>query len=253
MDDQILQKLGLNAAQTKTYLLLVRHGKQTPPQVAEEIGETRTNAYNLLNQLTRIGLVEKSSENRTFYQAKNPSVLKQLLVKRNQELGKTSTELSAILPSLQSTYRLTHNQPGVVQAEGTEALQLIYDDIIKNVNEPLIFASAYDRDDPETNRIIDEQIARQQSAGLRSSVIISKLSYSKTELEQLKKQQVTVRQVLSDEIPAQIMIYGDNIAFTAFRNGINSTVITNPEIAQSMRAIFRTLWEVEASDPSNKK
>jgi hypothetical protein len=43
-------------------------------------------------------------------------------------------------------------------------------------------------------------------------------------------------------VPAQIMIYGDNVAMTTFRTGVSSTVITNPDIASTMRSLLMQLW-----------
>lgn len=250
MDTSILRNLGLNDAQVKAYLFLVKSGWQTPAQMAEAIGEARTNTYNLMTQLEKLGLAEKVVHGKTYYQAKNPAVLKQLLVQRTRELNKTNAELNALLPALQSTYRLTYNQPGVVHADGAEALQIIYDDVIKSGSEPLIFPSKFDRDDPETANIIDTQIARQQKAGLGSKVLLWKSSALSSQKTELSKQHVDIEPVLREELPAQIMIYGESVAFTTFRNGVSSTVITNPEIAETMRRIFMELWPQKNQPPT---
>src|SRR5688572_27750472 len=56
VNEEILTHLGLNPTQAKAYLAIVRHGSLTPPELAKNIGETRTNAYSVLDQLVELGL-----------------------------------------------------------------------------------------------------------------------------------------------------------------------------------------------------
>lgn len=241
MDAQIIQSLGLNESQATTYLYLLKHGKQTPSEVSKGTGETRTNVYNLLDKLISTGLAEKLASERSTYRAKPPTVLKQLLIRRTQEVNRVNAELASILPSLLATYRITHNQPGVVQTEGHEAFKIIYDDVIRSHETPLIFASSNDRQDPETASIIDEQIERQDKAAIESKVLIP-IGTVAVETSGAVPKGVTIRENLRRSLPAQVMIYGDNVAFTTFTSGVSSTVISNPEIAATMRAIFEQIW-----------
>ncbi|MEJ0072718.1 MAG: helix-turn-helix domain-containing protein [Candidatus Saccharibacteria bacterium] len=174
METQIPQSLGLNDSQATTYLYMLKHGKLSPAEIAKGTGEARTNTYNLLDQLVSLGLAEKLLDSRTLYRSKPPTVLKQLLVKRTQEVNRVNADVSSLLPSLLTTYRLTHNQPGVVQAEGHEAFKIIYDDVIRSQESPLIFASDNDRNDPETAAIIDGQIERQKQASIESKALVPK-------------------------------------------------------------------------------
>lgn len=235
-----MQKIGLNDGQAKAYSVLVQKGGMSPPELAEQISESRTNTYNILDQLLAMGLVERQESPRLTYIAKNPSALKQLLIDRTREMNKVSTELTSLLPELQAMYRLAYDQPGIVQMQGLDVFRNIYDDVIASKSELLILPSQFDRDDPEVAKVIDEQITKQNEAGIQTKVAAARELSPKKSVVELSGTEIHYS--LSDRLPAQIMVYGDNVAFTTFRNGVLSTVLTNPEIAETMRRLFMQLY-----------
>jgi sugar-specific transcriptional regulator TrmB len=242
MDADICTKAGLNVSQANAYLTLLQYGEQTPVQLAERVNESRTNTYNLITQLQKLGLAETSPEIKGSWRANNPMKLKQLALSRVKAAQTASQELSALLPKLVSQYRISHNQPGITHMDGAEALETIYKDILVSKENPLIIPSKHDRDDPETAKIIDSQIGKQQKYGIRSQVILATTSPLAGHEQELEDQGVSVSCVLSEQTEAQIIIYSDNVAITTFRDGVSSTVINNPEIAQTMRILFGQLW-----------
>lgn len=246
MEEQIIQQLGLNATQTAAYLALLHQPTLTPPQLAKVIKVTRTNAYELTDQLLEIGLVAREERGAKYtFKAKSPTALKQLLLQRQQELRSQSEQLDGILPSLLSTYRLTQDKPGVLHLEGKQGLWSLYDDIIRQRDEILIFPSAGGRDNPEIAAAIDQQIVRQAEASIPVRALFQHRPQSpQTAKKQLTKNLITARVVDGTNFPGQIMVYGDNIAMSTFNNGIVTTIITNKELAETMRVIFDVLWNL---------
>ncbi len=242
--DQLIQA-GLNPSQAQTYLHLLTAPQTTPPQLATAINITRTNAYEVLSQLEQLQLVTKdTSTAKTTYSAQSPSSLKQMILRQQKALKDRSDRLEGLLPSLLSTYRLTQEQPGVLYLEGLQGLTTLFDDIIRQKEELLIFPSAHDRDDPQSATAIDQQIARQIAAGIAVRTIYSEAErLSPEEIEQLASNNVAVRHFGTHLFPAQIMVYGDNIALSTYRQGVVTTIITNPEIAQTLRQLFNSIWE----------
>ena len=53
MNPELLEQAGLNATQAKAYLALITSGSLTPPQLADKIQITRTNAYEVMTALGR--------------------------------------------------------------------------------------------------------------------------------------------------------------------------------------------------------
>ncbi len=242
MNIDILLKIGLTESQAKGYLALVEFGPLTPSDIADKTGEARTNGYAISDKLVELGLARRTNSIKLKIEAENPTKIRSLISSRQQQLKTVSDEFSAILPSFLSKFRLTSDQPGVINAEGVEALKLVYDEIIATKKDVLIFPSNHDRDDPRISALIDQQIARQRDAGIKSLALIPADQY-----DLVKDQQdglLSMRK-LPDGVffDAQIMVFGNNIVSTVFRHGIVSTIISSPDTAATMRNIFFAIWD----------
>ncbi len=250
MDIAPLLETGLNESQAKAYAALLEAESLTPPQLAATIGVARTNAYELMDQLLDMDLIAKHEQgSKLAYSAKSPVALKQLLLKQQISVREKSHKLDGILPELLSTYRLVKDQPGVLYLEGETGLTTLFDDIIRQNDELLIFPSARDRDNPEIAAAIDTQIERQIAAGVKVRTLYpttNKLDVAT--VASLAKRQVSVRYINRPDLPAQVMIYGGNVAFSTFGQSMVTTIITNTEIAQTMRLMFEALWEGAETD-----
>lgn len=246
MDTTILRKAGLTDSQAKGYLALIEHGALSPADLAQKIGENRTNGYAITERLVELDLAIKNEGAKAVFSPQSPAKLKQLLINRQRELKTTDNELSGIIPQLLSTYRLTMDRPGVVYLEGTDSLQQLYDDIIKTGDILRIFPSAYDRRDPDIADMIDQQIRRQRAANIKTETLLRKEVYP--EFRPLNDALFEARPSVLGELDSQIMIYGDNVAITTYRTGVVTTIITSQETAETFRKIFGVLWH-QANDP----
>ena len=63
MTPDLLTEIGLNKTQAKLYLTLIESGALLPSELADKTEEKRTNSYMVLEQLERLGLVEKVTKN----------------------------------------------------------------------------------------------------------------------------------------------------------------------------------------------
>lgn len=241
MEIDVLKKAGLTESQAKGYLALVENGDLTPNELAKITEETRTNAYAIVDKLINLGLASKTKNSKTIISAENPTKIRAMINSQQLLLKETNEQLGGILPSLLSKFRLKSDQPGVMNLEGAESLNLVYDEIISTKQDVLIFPSQYDNNDPKISKIIEEQIARQHKAGIKSFALIREQVY-----EKIKENQDDFLQIkkIGPNIcfDAQIMIFGNIIVMTVFNHGILNTIITSPDIASTMREIFYALW-----------
>lgn len=242
MEIDILKKAGLTDSQAKGYLALIENGALTPSQIAAKTGETRTNSYAIADKLVSIGLAHKVNDTESTIEPENPTKIRSLINHRQQQLREVNDELTGVLPTMLSKFRLTSDQPGVLSAEGVNSLKLVYDEIINSHQDVLIFPSPYDRDDPEISAMIDKQIERQRQAGIKSLALIESKEY-----ENIKQQEdglLSVRK-LPDGVSfdAQIMVFGNTVVSTVFNHGIVSTIINSPQTAATLRSVFFTIWD----------
>ncbi|MEI6237013.1 MAG: helix-turn-helix domain-containing protein [Candidatus Saccharibacteria bacterium] len=239
MELDICLKAGLNESQAVTYLHLIDNGPLTPPEIAEDISESRTNVYNILNQLQKFGLVETSPGKKSLFMAKNPSALKQLAVFRAQQAQKTLQEINALLPNIMSKFRLSHDQAGVVHMDGVDAYEDIFDDIFREKSEVTIIRSAQETNDPAILIEIEKQIKRLNKAKINCKIIEPKLF---EKYNHNLANNIFVKYSDDKPMPSQLILYGNNLVFNTFVDGVSCTVITDPNIAETHRFIFEFMW-----------
>ncbi len=238
----IVRKAGLTESQARGYLALIEHGQLSPADLAEKTGESRTNGYMICEKLEKLGLASKKDGKKSLYIAQNPTNLKRLLIHRQRALKTANEELTGILPSLSSMFHIASDQPGIITAEGVEALHLVYDEIIRTNLEVLIFPSEHDRDDIKLSGLIDEQIQRQEEAKIpvRSFVQYEQYEQIKSYASEYLKLKRLPEHIVFD---SQIMIFGDTVVFTTYRSGLVSTIMHSKDTASTIRNIFQALWD----------
>lgn len=245
-DTTILRKAGLTDSQAKGYLALIENGQLSPVELAEKTGESRTNGYMICEKLEELGLASKKEAKKSIYTPESPTRLRQLLVRQQRQLKEADSQISSILPTLLSTYRLATDKPGVLYLEGTDSLKQIYDDII-STNDPVIriFPSAYDRDDPAISEVIDRQIERQRKANIKTEVLLRREIYDTLDIK--NSALFEARPSALGALDTQIIIYGDNVALTTFHNGVVTSIITSPFVAVTLKQLFLALWDQPAA------
>lgn len=243
MEAEILKKIGLSDSQANAYLILVDEGAKTPAELATKLGESRTNGYSIAERLIELGLARKLKLNKMTIEAENPTKIRTLLSNQQQQLENLNSELNKALPHILSKFRFTSDQPGVTNLRGKKALVFIYDEIIASgTDQILIFPAPNDHDDPEVSRIINQQIERQQQAGIKSLVLVQSQEYNR--LKALEDNYLEVRKKPEElAFAAQIIIFKNIVVSSVFKEGdVFSTIITNPEMAQTLRSVFFLTW-----------
>lgn len=241
MEIEVLKKAGLTESQAKGYMALIKYGALTPAELAEKSDESRTNGYAIADKLVSLGLARKTDGSKNTIEAENPTKIRSLIVARQKQLKIVNDELSGVLPSMLSRFRLTSDQPGVITAEGIESLKLVWDEIIASKQDVLIFPSNHDHDDPEIAKAIEKQIQRQRDAKVRALALLPTYEY-----EEIKSTQdeLLVFKKLPEGISfnAQIMVFDNIVVSTVFNHGVVNTIITSAELASTMKNIFYAIW-----------
>lgn len=106
---QVLKEFGLSDNEAKVYQVALSQGETSPFAIARESGIPRTTVYTVLTDLALKGLIElESSEGlmkqQTKVRAKNPSVLRDLIWQKRNDLNKQEVDIVEILPFLKKEY-----------------------------------------------------------------------------------------------------------------------------------------------------
>lgn len=115
------EKLGFNKNWQKTYLSLLSLGQATAKEISKNSGVERTTTYKILEELLKLGLVEKMPGKINNYAASNPSQLIEI-----QNENKKIAEL--MLPELLGLLSSTTVKPKLKFFEGDKGVKQVFED-----------------------------------------------------------------------------------------------------------------------------
>lgn len=237
---EILKGIGLTEPQAKAYLKLLDYGESTPPELAEVLGETRTNMYSILDQLEKKSLVTKDTKGKKIsYSPKHPINIEAYVERRRNTILNWEYKLKGILPEMIKNYFATTQQPEVRFFQGREALETIYDEIIEEGKELSVIVPMQEHEFLG-EKFIEEFITKRIKNKIHANVLSPKLKGDKPHLKNDKAHLIKRYWYHPEKYqsPVEINIFGDKVAYLSFGEEIMGTVIYSPQIAQSARELF---------------
>ncbi|HET9173971.1 MAG TPA: helix-turn-helix domain-containing protein [Candidatus Saccharimonadales bacterium] len=127
MDITSLTAVGLTAHQAEAYASLLEAGSIRPPELAQSMKITRTNAYKLLDKLTELKLAVRSeSSNKAVYVAANPMALTNLTAGFRAEAVAREEAMNTIIHDLLAQYHSHSDKPDVEVFTGRKEVAAAY-------------------------------------------------------------------------------------------------------------------------------
>lgn len=240
MNEELLVSLGLNKTQAKAYLTLVRFGALTPPQMAKKTGETRTNAYTVLDRLVELGLAKKSEVNKKFvYRVENPVALEKLVKEQRDEAMERERLVKTSMPALLNFFYTYSEQPGVRFYQGVDGIKRIYDDTLRTGQDIYLLRSPLDKD-LMSDDYLQKYKDRRAKFGITTHTLSPDVPSATRDPEDDKKHKINRTWLPKDAYtaPVELDIYGDKVALISFGEEAMGTIIESPQIAEAMKQLF---------------
>lgn len=243
MNPQLLEQIGLSTSQAKVYLRLVEKGELSPPQIAKLTGESRSNAYMVLQRLEELGLVEKLEKvNKISYQPLNPIAIERLAEERRRTTAKTENQIKQAMPQMLSYFYSFTEKPGIRLLQGVEGLKEIYTDTLRTKKDIYFLRT------PSEMQIMGDEFflkykKKRADLGIRTFAFTKKTPFAQ-QMALNDKRNNMVRTWINPkdyDAPVEINIYGDKVAFLAFGGDIMGVIIQSAAIAESMRQVFKII------------
>lgn len=126
-----LLEFGLTDNETSVYLEALKHGQISPFKLARLTGIPRTTVYDVMMSLALKGLITvKTSQGlekqQSWITAKNPSVLRETIARRREELSRLEVDVVDILADLKGEYLSHENNAFVRFFPGIEGIRKAY-------------------------------------------------------------------------------------------------------------------------------
>lgn len=131
-----LAKLGMSEKENKVYLTLLEIGSAPASLLATKAGVNRGTVYDILESLTRQGLVTchevKSSK---IFAAESPSKLQGIILEKEDDLKELKTRLPEVIQDLSIKFSGSHDRPRLKLYEGKSGIRSILLDVLTSMKQ----------------------------------------------------------------------------------------------------------------------
>lgn len=251
---QALTAAGLTEDQARIYEILLKRGPRQAGQLPKAVGISRTYVYKLLEDLAEMGLVTKDDPPGApaRFVASHPFAVQELARKRAKEADIASRTIEGVMGSLISDYTTSNHIPGIRVLPELKGVAELYRDLLHVGADVKLIRSTYDDDSPERMDLVLAQIGLQTKHGIHTRLIgPMPTDVSVEELHKRDRARLTTRRIFPREkfsLPAQILMYGNRVALTSYRDTIITSIIENEAISETFGTLFEMMW-LSASDP----
>ncbi len=240
MNIELLKQFGLTDSQARTYLALIRAGSLTPPQLAKLTNDNRTAAYMALAKLEELGLANVNEEKAgKTYEPASPSALQALLDKRKQELEAIDKTYRDSLSNMLSYYFEKQSKPGVKFFSGMDGLEEIYKDHHKTGGHIQVVRTTADLE-------FGEMLYRYLDKGAQLGITLDVLGPAWPEAIDWANKNKNRHNRINSWVPVEyytapveICVYSDKVSMISFAKETVGIIIESPQIAESMRQLYK--------------
>lgn len=246
----VLTDLGLNDNEALIYELLLQYGPQGGAELTEKSGVGRGNVYNTLTSLKMKNLVEEETGTKTIYKPSDPEQLRRLAKIRQASAEAVSEQITAILPSLKSSYRLMTVQPTVRVFEGVEGLKDIYRETLRDGQTIYAYVSPDEPDARIYRWLTTTYVQERVKHDVHVKVVVNGSSQT---AEYLAKNQAELREarfVKNDLYPfrGEIDVFGDKVAFISYKSEeLFGVIVESASIAETLRSSVKLILDLLSS------
>lgn len=240
----LLLQSGLNEAESHLYLALLKSGPQRAALLAETSGVSRTNTYNVLEQLQRKGLVEKEGGGRkSVFRALHPQRLEAFFDEQQATLNSRREQLRSHLSRLTVDFSLAEGGPGVYRFEGKEGMIRVYQELIK---DRIRVDSIVDRNLLRTTiSDYNPEYIRQRVKYRIHSRIISPSGFQGKSSDQSEFREVRILDQKKFPFEMDLKITAKKVVMTTFRqSSISGMIIIDSEVIRNYQVLFEFLWGI---------
>lgn len=249
----ILRELEMNNIEIAVYLAALEIGSGVASIIARRAELNRVTAYEALKRLSKRGFIKiraKKNSPVRYFVPEDIVVIKEKLERKREKLSETIEQVEALKPRFRSLFTLREEKPTVLFYDGEEGIKTVLMDTLKEKPREIVsFASAESLESGFDDEFLQGYWNKRVSLGIPSRGVMPDTSKARATFTN-EKNQKELRGVcfVSPDVYAfknEIDIYGDSVGITSHEKGnMHGIIIRSRSIAESMKAVFETLWDM---------
>jgi len=245
MTDHYLREIGFTNGEEKVYLALLKLGSSTTGAIAKESGASRSKIYEILEKLSRKGIVSHFKKNNvSYFNAAPPKRILEYLKERENSMVLQRQRFEKDIPLFENIINKNILSQEAEVFEGMEGIKNVREMALNNMHAgDIIYYFGNSKSGHENvlgywDDWNDRRIAKK---------IVSYIIYNQDAIyfgERRKKLRYTKVKYLANNgtSNAWIEIYGDTVAIVMKYKIPMSIVIRNRYVAESFKTYFNILW-----------
>lgn len=235
MNTEPLEKLGLQEAEIKIYLSLLKKGLSTATQISQYTGLNRSHIYDKLDILLEKGLISFVIKNNVkYFKASDPE-------KILDYIKEIQTNIQDIIPDLNQIKNIPKSKTVVELYQGKEGMKTVLKDIIREKKDYSVFGE--EGQFQEILPVFIHQFLRDVKHNKMKERLLSK--EEKRGKIILTEENTEVRH-LPDRFfsPVTMVVYGDKTAIFIWAEPQFVVLIKDDGVAKAFNSYFNVLWEI---------
>ena len=244
MLEPLLQDIGLTKGEITVYLTLLQIGETTTGKIIEAAQISSGKIYEILEKLIKKGLVSYIIKEKTkYFSAASPRRIVDYLREKEDRLKQQTADLLMALPSLEELEKLKKKTYDIRLFQGFRGIQTVAMEALRELtskdevlgmgifsNKPQQFNLFW----PKWHKL---RIQKKIPCRLLFSDNKGTLYYQK-----LQALRYTHIRIISGVTPAAVDVIGDRVLIFTHGEIPTCLSIKHPEIVQSFKTFFETLW-----------
>ena len=237
-----LQTLGLTDAESKVYLFCLKAGPKSVLEIAQSVSLSRVTIYNVIESLTKLGLmtsVEKGKKQ--YYASEPPERVVALAENKITSMQSTVHEIKNNIDELKLMQ--SGDKPVVKLYEGPEAFKAIQDDVLAQKIEVMYEFGNKD----EIEKVYPNRENLKYFKKLNEKDIKRKLIYQSASADFppgfTKRNNLQLVCCNNLKFKGDIFFYNDTIWLSSFKGKQITVMIKDAAIKETLQEAFDMLWE----------
>lgn len=249
-----LQNIGLTDKEAKVYLAALELGQDSVQNIAKKSGVNRATTYVILNSLIQKGLCSTyEQDKKTHYIASDPGQLEGIFEIQKKELEEKQKYLKNIVSQLQLINNKQTNKPVVKFYEGKQGLINCFMEFTASSNDPKAdkFRLVFSKDkldqlftEEERKKFVNVRLTKQA----KSKALYNSKNVTMADTAESSRIKVSESE---SPFPCDIGVFGDNVRILSEGKKLSGILITDKDVATTMRSLFDLAWE--AAEARKKK
>jgi predicted DNA-binding transcriptional regulator len=238
MNQEALERMGLNRNEAKVYLALLETGPSFTGPISKEAGINRRSVYDAAKHLIERGLASYVLiRGKRQFQPSNPQRLIEIM--REREIG-----IKEIMPVLESAFSKTRKKMEVEVFKGKEGIKSILNDVVATA-PPIFLDISSGMTTILLPHFIPQWHRRRIKAGIVLKILMNATPLGRRRGKQLERMKLTRVGYFPQglESPSHIYIYGRKVAIAIWvLDHPFAITIENEDVHKRFTEFFEWFW-----------